>query len=448
MPNEFSNLNALPINVTPTKDFFIKVLTRDISIEEAILDLIDNSVDKFIRESNLNISDFLIENEFKAARKKVEIRVSFDDKKFEIWDNCGGIPIEDAKDKIFRFGIPENKAQSKKTFTGLSVYGIGMKRAFFKLGRQITLASSNSKDKYEIVFDVETWRSQQDWNLQFESIAKNVAHDKETHITILKLDQNVINMFAVGAFKNRIREKIASVYSYFLNKTGMQIYLNDSIIKKELPRLAYSKYLQPIRKKIKYEDIEILLTAGFTEKKDTTPGGWYIFCNGRMVLEHDQTYSTGWGDDFPKFHIKFNHFIGYVYFWSKKVDSLPWTTTKEGIQFEAPVYQFALAEMKNQIRPILKFLSNMYPEDPPPDNISERYALEGVKSVNVDALPKKDINFEYIKPKIKVPNEVSIAFKASKEKVDKVKKKLGSLTISARKIGEHVFNYFYSKECQ
>lgn len=33
----------------PTKSFFIEMITRDISIEDAIMDLIDNSIDGVIR---------------------------------------------------------------------------------------------------------------------------------------------------------------------------------------------------------------------------------------------------------------------------------------------------------------------------------------------------------------------------------------------------------------
>ncbi len=34
-----------PINAEPTKGFFVDMITRDISLEQAVLDLVDNSVD-------------------------------------------------------------------------------------------------------------------------------------------------------------------------------------------------------------------------------------------------------------------------------------------------------------------------------------------------------------------------------------------------------------------
>ena len=33
------------VNANPTKDFFIQMLTKDIKLERAIIDLIDNSID-------------------------------------------------------------------------------------------------------------------------------------------------------------------------------------------------------------------------------------------------------------------------------------------------------------------------------------------------------------------------------------------------------------------
>ena len=40
----------------PRKNFFIQMFTKDISLEDCILDLIDNSIDGFIRSTNLKLS--------------------------------------------------------------------------------------------------------------------------------------------------------------------------------------------------------------------------------------------------------------------------------------------------------------------------------------------------------------------------------------------------------
>jgi hypothetical protein len=38
-----------PVNASPVKSFFVHMLTRDIGLEEAILDLLDNCVDGILR---------------------------------------------------------------------------------------------------------------------------------------------------------------------------------------------------------------------------------------------------------------------------------------------------------------------------------------------------------------------------------------------------------------
>ena len=67
------------IRMQPTKEFFISYIIRDISLEKAITDLIDNSIEAAKSMSN---SAFL--NDFK-------IQLTFKKNKFIIKDNCGGI---------------------------------------------------------------------------------------------------------------------------------------------------------------------------------------------------------------------------------------------------------------------------------------------------------------------------------------------------------------------
>lgn len=40
------------VNSSPTKNFFINMLTRDISLNDAILDLLDNCLDGALRSQN------------------------------------------------------------------------------------------------------------------------------------------------------------------------------------------------------------------------------------------------------------------------------------------------------------------------------------------------------------------------------------------------------------
>jgi hypothetical protein len=151
-----------------------------------------------------------------------------------------------------------------------------------------------------------------------------------------------------------------------------------------------------------------------------------------MVLEADKSEKTGWGvDHAPGFHAKYNHFLGYVYFRSKDVSKLPWTTTKEGIDRESPVYQAALAEMRILARPILDFLNNLY-SDVKEESEPERRLLDNVKPVSTETLARrKNTPFE---AKVESPPEdqpVSIQYKRTRRKLDKVRHVLRRPRMSA-----------------
>jgi len=47
-------------NAYPRKHFFFEMFTRDISLEDCILDLIDNSIDGLIRTRSIEIGNSLL----------------------------------------------------------------------------------------------------------------------------------------------------------------------------------------------------------------------------------------------------------------------------------------------------------------------------------------------------------------------------------------------------
>lgn len=69
---------------SPTKQFFVSMLTRDISLDDAILDLLDNCLDGAMRIADGDTVDY--------ADHFVKIKLTRDE--FSIEDNCGGIPRE------------------------------------------------------------------------------------------------------------------------------------------------------------------------------------------------------------------------------------------------------------------------------------------------------------------------------------------------------------------
>jgi hypothetical protein len=111
-----------------TKDFFVGMLTRDIELSDAILDLLDNCLDGIVRqkkEANKNQNPQF----YKGYYSTLTIMQD----KFIIEDNCGGIPREITEKYAFRMGRSSDKIDDDLPTVG--IYGIGMKRAIFKIGR-------------------------------------------------------------------------------------------------------------------------------------------------------------------------------------------------------------------------------------------------------------------------------------------------------------------------
>ena len=70
----------------PTKEFFVKMLTKDISLEDCLLDLLDNSIDGGRRTRR------------EAERAQTPgryaglwVRFAFSKDRISVSDNCGGI---------------------------------------------------------------------------------------------------------------------------------------------------------------------------------------------------------------------------------------------------------------------------------------------------------------------------------------------------------------------
>src|SRR5207302_10377299 len=90
-------------NAFPRKQFFMEMFTRDISLEDCILDLIDNSIDSLIRTRQIDVENEILSGEDTAGRsigRRGEITIRYSKREFHISDNCGGIPVQDALDAV------------------------------------------------------------------------------------------------------------------------------------------------------------------------------------------------------------------------------------------------------------------------------------------------------------------------------------------------------------
>ncbi|MGH9432470.1 MAG: ATP-binding protein, partial [Terriglobia bacterium] len=304
------------------------------------------------------------------------VRIELDAKHFRIADNCGGIPVDIARDYAFRFGRPK---EAVGTPGSMGQFGVGMKRTFFRLGRHFVVHSITAESRFTVDVDVDKWMADgetpEKWHFKFSKLETGL-HVKEkdagTTIEVDRLLPNVADTFALENFRSRLAGEMSHAHALTLDRE-LAIALNGLPIKHDPQVLRASQSLKPGYVEKSYPSKELVgepgppvrvkLYAGVS-KRSLHDGGWYIFCNGRQILRADQTSTTVWEGrhQMPAYHPNFAYFRGFAYFDCDDGALLPWTTTKTGVDADSPIYKAVQREMIEMTRPVLTFLNNLEKE--------------------------------------------------------------------------------------
>lgn len=94
----------------------------------------------------------------------------------------------------FIFGKPENYIDDTKFSIGR--FGVGMKRALFKIGKHFSVESETSQDHFLVNVDVETWSKSDNWEFQYEPIEQGDLVNNGTKIKIINLNEDVKTEFS------------------------------------------------------------------------------------------------------------------------------------------------------------------------------------------------------------------------------------------------------------
>ena len=442
-------------NANPEKRFFIDLITRDISLEDAILDLIDNAIDSLIRTRAIDPYQDLIHPEDASDKTLAEIKIKFTAKQFEIVDNCGGITFERAEKDIFRFGHPDPHEGAS-----LSVFGIGMKRAFFKIGRELEMKSNATNSGFFMKLDVDEWlgKTAIDWKIPIEEESGEQDVNKAgTKIVISKLKDEIVTLTANPTFEYRVVTTISETYPFYLGKY-LRIYVNEKEVEGEDLTFAESTNLKPTIERWEDGNVKATLICGFlpSDRWHFAKSGWYLVCNGRVVVHADRTKLTGWGPTLPQFMPKHRGFLGIVFFKSGLPEELPWNTTKRGIDTESAVFIRTRKRIVAASRPVIRLQNKMYeasesdaPKEEYRESVRDLHSSSATEKAAQSEDPGKENyqqRFIYNPPTVR-PKITAVQFKVKKEDMQKVKKRLGRLSMSNKEAGERVFKYFMDREC-
>lgn len=430
------------VNANPTKEFFISMLVRDIDIKAAIMELIDNSIDgaKRLRPDG----DF----------SGLCIYINFDKDFFQIIDNCGGMSIETATDYAFRFGRSAQRPpeKSNQKFTG--VFGIGMKRSLFRIGREFEVSSKTETESFSLNVDVDEWLkdTSPDWSFELSSAQSGLCNEVDktgTCITVKRLYEGISNQFQLTYFTNALISYIERYHTLAV-ESGMEILINSHPIMFTSAQFIQSENVVPYSLSIDNGPVRINIIAGIAPMGTPENAGWHIYCNGRLVVYADKTALTGWGTEgVRQYHPSLAFFRGFVFFESNQQEELPWNTSKTNVDASSKYYICALVKMREATKVILdecRTLVDSDLEDKVEAQIFNKKATCDLTSSLIAKLVKENHTFSLNIPEAKeIMQMTSISFKKPTDLVTMMKKQMRAR--SNKEIGSKAFDYYLRKEC-
>jgi hypothetical protein len=468
------------VDADPTKEFFVRMIVKDISLDDCILDLLDNCLDgangDIAKRDRVNGAP--AQGESSTADEKptsnerpgnngsalanaettdkryagYSAELTISEGEFSIRDNCGGISIDEAKGYAFRFGRRPD-APSESDYS-IGLYGIGMKRAMFKLGKSINIESSTTAEAFVLEIDVDSWLAIREWDFFLER--NSPAENPGTTIHISNLHDEVNKEFTDNVFINKLRRSIARDYSIFL-QAGFTVRINGEGISPYEFKLLEGEEFSPVKRAYEDESVHVEITAGLAglpsddssaeSQENMIPEvdyyGWFVSCNDRVVIAADKSNRTVWGDEnFPVWHPQYNGFMGIVSFRSERPELLPWTTTKRQIDLDDARYRRAVSAMKEVTREYINYTTLRK------GNLEEAKKLEGrTNPIPIMSVP---IRLTMRLPRLAAPNVdvANITYQKTRREVRKAAEALGNRNMTNKQVGISTFEYYYEQQVE
>lgn len=436
-------------DASPEKRLFISLITRDIPLVAAFLDLIDNSINSAVEPFSkrlLSANDYLQVFQDENITPKVSITLEINSDRVRIKDTATGISAQVAKDHVFKFG---RGLDERHDADRLSVYGIGLKRAIFKLGNKITISSDHVDGGFDLILDVRKWAQDTAQPWQFEITPRPSVKAPETGTTILveELHPDCQRRLSDGVFVSQLKDAISKTYSFYLAK-----FVNITVENEKIEGTNIEIGNNHTADSFTQGTVSCAITAGIGTPqggmfKDKS-SGWFVFCNGRTVISADKSSMTGWGELglLPIFQPKHRPFLGTVFFVSQEAELLPWTTTKSGINEDSGIWQEAKRHMTTVGRTVISFLDGRYTEAGTEVQPSELKTAAGDSMSVMSASVVQNRTFS--PPKEAPPETVRIQYDAKLTDVKRIKKYLGRSSMSAADVGKHTYNHFLRNEVE
>ncbi len=430
----------------PSKRFFVEMLPRDISLEHAVLDLVDNSLDGAIRQ---RIARLRLGQELPYQGLQCELKISADE--FSVSDNCGGIP-DDRLDGALKLGRDDPKLDNDKPTIGM--YGIGMKRSIFKICADATVETNSDTSKVRVVYD-KKWMNPDnpDWKLTLFQDAPEDS-DKGVKIVANEIRPNIARSFSSKSFLDDLVKSLSRYYAYVIEK-GFKIVLNGKVISPLPIEFRFSEDLvTPFYYEAKSGNVAIKVIVGLFRKltredereeaiasNDSLEAGGLkagitVVCNDRVITYADTSSVTGWGvGNVPRYHPQFRSIAGIMIFESDDATTLPVSTTKGALDLDDGVYVKGLNAAMEGLRALTQYTNRVKGMEQSTDTViseAKRYSVaEVAKVLHPTARSVRHSNGDARKNVAKMPEPerknplARISFSREAQEVEKVKELLG-----------------------
>lgn len=336
--------------------FLHSTLTKDISPLEAIFDLVDNSIDaaraRRLSDEPVHTDRFGLPGDYSGIRIRIRVRAT----SISLSDNCTGIDQETLANRVFVTGRPSEHRY------GIGGFGIGLKRALFRLGSEYAIRTDTGMSAYEMRIN----RSQfSELQSTFTAARIPSSGSPRTVIRIAELETGVKH-----ELNNMNREELAKHlsrrYGQFIAK-GLRVVVNGQRVASFGPGLRHTGPLPIKPQSMRTSNgVDIFIESGMHEEyrlayepdydktknaKLTDQYGWYFVCNDRIVKVASHEKELGWT---ANWHQEYYGFVGWIRFVAEDPENLPWDTKKTQID----PYSVAFREISGKLQEFAESYKN------------------------------------------------------------------------------------------
>lgn len=331
--------------------FLLETLTRDISPNEALFDLIDNAIDaaRNSMPSTAKVDTHGLPKDYSDF--SVAVRIT--DNQVAVSDDCDGFHRTVLRDDAFILG----KRSSHKQ--GVGHFGLGMKRALLALGKTYALSTNRGDFSATVRFNSANLSMRDE---RLTATLRTPRPATRTTFVITELQPSAAHFFSGDT--GEVSLDLSRRYGHFIKK-GLRLTLNGRVVLGFVPNVRSRGPVKPKKWHGKIDGVDVFIKSGMhskyrhTKEADydrsissslTDEFGWYIVCNDRTIevatKEKSLGFSTYW-------HPEYNGFLGWVHFVADDPSKLPWDTKKSEIDPNSEIFakvQQKLEEFSDHFR--------------------------------------------------------------------------------------------------